>query len=363
MGDPSVKKVRFPSIGGEDRQAIDVGAAVRKTFDEPVRNSRFEYEATFKKGEMLFQHGDPGGDLFFIRSGSVSIFRTREGTEVPFCTMGRGEIIGVMTLLDCGKRTASARALTDVTVFVVRNRKFRKLIEKAPQWLITLVKDLSSRLDNTSHRFVDSFFEAERLQETRGDTSLVRLARVVKGMLHLGEHLSNETHAGQEVDAQYLLNELSLICGYSRLFLDEVLGLLYRQGILTKMKEGAGIPAAQMLHLKTLVEMIYTQEKCRTSPKGDQAFVSGDVAPLEALHHNVCERCGGDMTITIPVGYLLNEKEQIYPALIEKALHFGIVQREDDTRIRISQPAFTVKVRCIMAMFEGLHTLRSQKFY
>lgn len=79
----------------------------------------------FPAGTRVFDAGTPGGDLLFIRRGTVRV-------EMPLMkkniwhigTFGRGDFIGEMGFLDSQRRTADAIALTDTDCFILSRAKF-----------------------------------------------------------------------------------------------------------------------------------------------------------------------------------------------------------------------------------------------
>src|SRR4051812_8483684 len=65
-------------------------------------------------GDAFFWVGEPGDELFVIRSGRVSIsVPDHGGQEITLAELGPGSMFGEIALLDGGPRTATARARTD----------------------------------------------------------------------------------------------------------------------------------------------------------------------------------------------------------------------------------------------------------
>ena len=66
----------------------------------------------FTKDTVMFNEGDPGGDLYFITKGLVEIYQIRDGEEIHLTQIGPGEVIGSLTFLTEEERFACARART-----------------------------------------------------------------------------------------------------------------------------------------------------------------------------------------------------------------------------------------------------------
>ena len=79
----------------------------------------------FRQGEKLFQAGAPGGDLLFIRRGTVRVEIALKKKDVwHIGTFGRGDFIGEMGFLDSARRSADALAMSDTDCFVLSRAQF-----------------------------------------------------------------------------------------------------------------------------------------------------------------------------------------------------------------------------------------------
>jgi CRP-like cAMP-binding protein len=145
-------------------------------------------EVKFGSGELIFKEGSPGGDLFFIRSGEVLVFKEKEGMEVELAVLKPGEILGIMTCLTTSPRLANAKAKSDVIATVVRQSNFNKLIDSIPKWVNTVIKDFILRIKTLNHHYSNAVRRVEQLER---QTSSVELAcRVVEGLATVGEIIS-----------------------------------------------------------------------------------------------------------------------------------------------------------------------------
>src|SRR6185503_226575 len=71
-------------------------------------------EASYKKGDVLFRHGDPGDSLYLVRKGEIELFvRDHTGEKIVLTVATAGDLFGELSLLDNGPRTATAQALED----------------------------------------------------------------------------------------------------------------------------------------------------------------------------------------------------------------------------------------------------------
>ena len=100
----------------------------------------------FQAGEEIFSEGDPAEEAFIIVSGDVEIVKSVDGTERTLARLGTGEIFGEMGLVDDKPRSASARALTPVTLEQMSHEHFMYVLLHRPKEAITYLKVLFERL-------------------------------------------------------------------------------------------------------------------------------------------------------------------------------------------------------------------------
>lgn len=101
----------------------------------------------YRAGEVLFREGDPGEEMFVIQTGVVQITKRVGGVERPIATLGRGEFLGEMAILNAKPRTATAVATEDATCLVIDARRLEQMISKNTEIAVRLVKKLAARLD------------------------------------------------------------------------------------------------------------------------------------------------------------------------------------------------------------------------
>jgi CRP-like cAMP-binding protein len=80
-------------------------------------------------GEQLWRQGEDGDALYVVESGTLEVAGRLPGRrEVTLATLGPGEVLGELALLDGGVRTASVRALEPARVLGLRRAQLRSLV-------------------------------------------------------------------------------------------------------------------------------------------------------------------------------------------------------------------------------------------
>jgi CRP-like cAMP-binding protein len=101
----------------------------------------------FKKGDVLFEEGEATKDLFIIQKGIVRVYRkATDGGIWPLALVHSGGFVGEMAFFDGKPRSATADAVTDVTVLKLEAVKLEHEIKKLPPWVMVMVKGLAQRV-------------------------------------------------------------------------------------------------------------------------------------------------------------------------------------------------------------------------
>ena len=99
-------------------------------------------QVTFAKGETLTKQGEPGKEAFIILSGKAIV--KRSGKKVA--TLGTGLVVGELSLLDNGPRTATVVCDTECQVLVISRGNFLRVIDKVPALAHKLFGALAMRI-------------------------------------------------------------------------------------------------------------------------------------------------------------------------------------------------------------------------
>jgi len=104
----------------------------------------------FKQGETVFYYGDPGGEIFILRTGRVELFvESTEGTKIILAENEQGDVIGELSFLDGGPRTATAVAREDTQMLVLDRIRLLDFIDKHPHAAMDVLTVIGRRLRAT----------------------------------------------------------------------------------------------------------------------------------------------------------------------------------------------------------------------
>jgi CRP/FNR family cyclic AMP-dependent transcriptional regulator len=111
----------------------------RKDLERLARSFR---ERSFPEGQTVTKEGEPGTGFFVILEGSAHV--SVHGRTVA--TLGPGEALGEMALLDEGPRSATVVAATDLHCIGLTPWEFRAFVEEHPSVAWALLQTLARRL-------------------------------------------------------------------------------------------------------------------------------------------------------------------------------------------------------------------------
>lgn len=133
-------------------------------------------ERALPANTKLFEVGDPGGEMYIVRSGVVEIgLRKPTGEKVVLETLEVGDVFGELSLLDGGPRNASATAVTDVDLIVVDRGDLDELFKLRPAAALDLLAATGKRLRETS-RLLREAVAKDINQATEDDRTMIEHA-------------------------------------------------------------------------------------------------------------------------------------------------------------------------------------------
>jgi CRP-like cAMP-binding protein len=177
-------------------------------------------ERSYPRHGRLFYQGDPGSGLFVLASGLVKVVVTSEdGEEMVLVTLGPGEALGELSIVDGGPRSASAEALEPTVALVITREVLLDLAARDNGLTEALLHTLGALL--------------RRLTEQASDLVFLDLpGRMAKLLAGLAADHGTETPEGIELDANLTQTDLAGMVGASRQSVNQILQGFARRGYL-----------------------------------------------------------------------------------------------------------------------------------
>ena len=195
----------------------------------------------YRAGDVLFMEGDTGEEMYVIQNGSVQVSKRIGDEERPLATLGRGEFLGEMAILNGKPRTASAIVLEDTRCLVIDRRTLETMISKSPEIALRLVKKLAERLDSA-----DALVQILLNPDPR--------ARVLLGLKRHAE--ANGDHTSTGVKVHVSPDDLAHEVGIDVDDVVDVLGRLRKLRIATEERSSTGEHAIVIADVGRLLEFL-----------------------------------------------------------------------------------------------------------
>jgi CRP/FNR family cyclic AMP-dependent transcriptional regulator len=178
-------------------------------------------QRNYRSRQYLWYQGDPGDYLVVIVQGLVKVTVTSpHGDEMLLVTLGPSEVVGELSVIDGGPRSASVVALRPTTGIVIGRAALIALMQRSPICFDVLLRSLGALVRRLTEQATDLVF-------------LDLAARVAKLLLREAEGRSGEQRQGALVDLGLTQTELAQMVGASRPAVNRVLQNLAARGSIS----------------------------------------------------------------------------------------------------------------------------------
>jgi CRP-like cAMP-binding protein len=129
--------------------------------DEVTTLARTARPLTLGPTERLVVQDQAGGSLFVVAEGEVEVVLRRDGGEdVVVDTMGKGAVVGEMSLLTRQPRSATVRAVDGAVAYEIGARQYGPCLRRHPELVADLATLMTERLAERRERL--DAYDAER---------------------------------------------------------------------------------------------------------------------------------------------------------------------------------------------------------
>lgn len=173
------------------------------------------------EGDVLFERGEEGEELYLILEGMVQVTIPDELSEkdITLALLGPGEILGEMAVLTGKDRSADAEAVRPSRLFSLPGQVFHELTDDRPELAVNLSKILGKRLWETD----------SEMQRVAFNTLQSRLAAE---LLRLGEKFGKEIADGLKIDFELTHGMLADLVGTYRETITKKISKLKEKDVL-----------------------------------------------------------------------------------------------------------------------------------
>lgn len=120
----------------------------------------------FRANEKIMEEGEKGNYVYLIIKGSINIYKGENGNQQLIATMTSGDIIGEMGILTNEPRSATAIAVEESKVVMIRDHTLHSALlnDKLPI-IKPLTKQLVLRCKEVEQQNTEYLHKIEKLEE------------------------------------------------------------------------------------------------------------------------------------------------------------------------------------------------------
>lgn len=120
--------------------------------EDTDRRVRRAHQRSLVPGEVVFDEGEPGDELFVVQSGEIELTRRGLGGPRRVARFGAGDFFGEISALEGTPRTARAVAIGPACVLRLDRATLEAMCVGEPEIALRLIRGLARRLLDAEHR-------------------------------------------------------------------------------------------------------------------------------------------------------------------------------------------------------------------
>ena len=279
-------------------------------------------------GDVLVEQGDAADNVYFIQSGTVTASKSTSQGEVVVGTVDAGQVIGEVTVVAGGLRTATLRASGPVEVLEIERSEFEAWLNGNPEMADSVSDQARERVDRTN--------VATMVAELMGSSDQALVQQVVDRVewrrLEAGEVLFRQ---GDLADAAYFVvgGRLMVLAATSdgsdeliaELGRGEVVGEL---GLLDRAPRSATVRAVRDTTLAAFSTIMF-EELVATSPQMMLNVTRGILTRLRKPAQRKFDRAAS-LTIAITAD---TDADAMVSAIVDEIARFGTAKHLSSDRV------------------------------
>jgi len=279
-------------------------------------------------GDVLVEQGDAADNVYFIQSGTVTASKSTPQGEVVVGTVEAGQVIGEVTVVAGGLRTATLTASGPVEVLEIERSEFEAWLNGNPEIADSVSDQARERVDRTN--------VATMVAELMGSSDQALVQQVVDRVewrrLEAGEVLFRE---GDLADAAYFVvgGRLMVLAadadGNEQLIAElgrgEIVGEL---GLLDRARRSATVRAVRDTTLAAFSTSTF-EELVATSPQMMLNVTRGILTRLRKPTQRKFDRAAS-LTIAVTAD---TDADALVSAIVEEIARFGTAKHLSSDRV------------------------------
>ena len=181
---------------------------------------------SLKADQTLFVAGDEGDGCYRVEEGLLKAsIAAPAGSERILAILGPGSVVGELSMIDRGPRSASVVAIADCSLSFVSRAKFQKHTEAHPELTSYLVRTLARRLRESDDALAAATFLSVK-------------ARLARALLNLAEYVGEDNGGGRiQLRLKIGQGDLAAMAGVARENVSRTMSEWRKRDIVTRSSD------------------------------------------------------------------------------------------------------------------------------
>jgi len=158
------------------------------------------YGKTYVAGDVIFNEGDIGEEMFIIQTGQVKITKKTNKEEKTLVILSEGDFFGEMAVIDREPRSAGATAITETRCIVLNGTVFESTMQSNIHIVKRILRNMSSRLREANKLIANLLLKDHN-------------RRVANTLVLIAQKHGTQTENGMVMDFPLTINELASSSG------------------------------------------------------------------------------------------------------------------------------------------------------
>jgi hypothetical protein len=148
----SFEALLFSRMRDVTAKAVKPRSSIDRRFFSGTAGGLGKYLRSYRKGEVVFNIGDTDKEVYYLLSGEAAVSLPQRTGESRIDVIHPNAFFGEMEYILSKPRSATVKALTDITVMALPQTLFEEILLTDPAVDRAIIEELSSRLKRTDER-------------------------------------------------------------------------------------------------------------------------------------------------------------------------------------------------------------------
>ena len=142
-----------------------------------------EFATRFAAGEHIFREGESGECAYLIETGAVEVSVQKDERKLVIATLGEGDLLGEMAIIDKLPRTATALALEDTRVIAIPLAYLRHKVDCADPTVRFFLQIVLERYRDVHARLMQVFEGIAAPSDATHEAHLASTTNVIRNLM------------------------------------------------------------------------------------------------------------------------------------------------------------------------------------